>query len=141
MLLVVETSRVTDGQVSDLRAPNFDPLEVSEYLENGLLNSALDKWFVGPLPKVNPSEIHPAPPATMGEMLSEMRKAIEEASDPDFVDLVRFPGMNSSLASVSSSRASNAPLRLLSLNCIMFLTRLICLVARNTTPLLICIWP
>ncbi|KAG8875903.1 hypothetical protein FRB97_004639 [Tulasnella sp. 331] len=80
----VETSRVTDNVVGDLRAPTYDPLEVSDYLENGLLQSSLDRWFTGPLPMLNPSEVHPAPPSTMGEMMSEMRKVIEAANNgPD----------------------------------------------------------
>ncbi|KAG9000900.1 hypothetical protein FRB93_012505 [Tulasnella sp. JGI-2019a] len=96
----VETSRVTDGQVGDLRAPTYDPLEVSDYLENGLLHSSLDKWFVGPMPKLNPSEVHPSPPSTMGEMMNEMRKVIEIASSPDFVaGGARIPVMNGTTSS------------------------------------------
>ncbi|KAG8908102.1 hypothetical protein FRB99_000546 [Tulasnella sp. 403] len=77
-----ETSRVTDGVVGDLRAPTYDPLEVSEYLECGLLDSPLDKWFLGPVPQSNPSQVKPLRSRTMGEVLADVRKVIEDVSQP-----------------------------------------------------------
>ncbi|KAG8962414.1 hypothetical protein FRC00_009620 [Tulasnella sp. 408] len=83
-LMFVETSRVTDGVVGDLRAPTYDPLEVSEYLDHGLLSSSLDKWFVGPLPQVNPSEVvRPSNPRSMADLLAEVNNVVdEEGEDP-----------------------------------------------------------
>ncbi|KIO23930.1 hypothetical protein M407DRAFT_26630 [Tulasnella calospora MUT 4182] len=79
-----ETSRVTDGVVGDLRAPTYDPLEVSEYLDHGLLSSSLDKWFVGPMPQLNPSEVvRPSNPRSMADLLAEVNTVVdEEGEDP-----------------------------------------------------------
>ncbi|KAG9005587.1 hypothetical protein FRB90_010293 [Tulasnella sp. 427] len=82
--MFVETSRVTDGVVGDLRAPTYDPLEVSEYLDHGLLGSSLDKWFLGPVPRLNPSEaVIPTVPRSMADLLAEVNTVVEqEGEDP-----------------------------------------------------------
>ncbi|KAG8951639.1 hypothetical protein FRC04_005927 [Tulasnella sp. 424] len=79
-----ETSRVTDGVVGDLRPPTYDPLEVSEYLDHGLLSSSLDKWFLGPMPQLNPSEaVRPSIPRSMADLLAEVNTVVdEEGEDP-----------------------------------------------------------
>lgn len=72
-----ECIRVSDGS-NDLRAPTYDPLEISEYLESGLLDSSLDKWFVGPIPKVSPSDTRKAMHKGLEDVLIEAKLAIGE---------------------------------------------------------------
>ncbi|KZT54382.1 hypothetical protein CALCODRAFT_485585 [Calocera cornea HHB12733] len=46
---------IQDGQTQP-EHPMHDPLQVAEYLDTGLLGSAVDGWFVGPTPSVTPTE-------------------------------------------------------------------------------------
>ena len=52
---MVETSRFSrDGPVP---MPCHDVLEVNEYLKCGLIDSNIEKWFTGPLPRFSTEEI------------------------------------------------------------------------------------
>ncbi|KAG8964939.1 hypothetical protein FRC03_001163 [Tulasnella sp. 419] len=78
-----ESSRVNDGVVSDMRAPTYDPLEVSEYLEHGLLNSSIDQWFTGTTPKHDSCLVQAEHSTNMGDLMTEIRSIITRSTDLD----------------------------------------------------------
>ncbi len=80
---------MTDGGTAELRAPTYDPLEVAEYLEQGLLNSPLDNWFLGPAPQRSPTDLKPVESRTMAEVLGQARAVVE---DPSKVSRSAAPG-------------------------------------------------
>lgn len=69
--------RANDGS-GELRPPNYDPIDVVDYLERGFIDSELDMWFTGPIPAHQPSTILAKPQLSVEETLASARSVIEE---------------------------------------------------------------
>lgn len=74
---IAESARMSETDYQ-MRPPVWDPLEAADYLENCLLSSSLTRWFEGPTPLVSPSQFLGVQPRSIGAVLGEARKALEE---------------------------------------------------------------
>ena len=55
-------------------------LKVSEYLTSGLVVSAIDKWFLGPVPTFRPESIGPEPHSDLYQAIEDARKLALDSS-------------------------------------------------------------
>ena len=77
---LLESIRANDGSGNELRAISFDPLEVLDYLENGFTSSTLDRWFIGPIPPVSPSDAITQPFGNVKAVIETARSFLNKKS-------------------------------------------------------------
>jgi anaphase-promoting complex subunit 4 len=75
-----EITRSTQNESHSHPPPRFDILQVNEYMMSGLVDSQIDKWFLGPVPKFSAEDFSiTGPKANLEEVLERARRV---ANDP-----------------------------------------------------------
>lgn len=64
----------TANNTNDANVPRHDVLEVNNYFISGLASSAIDNWFIGPIP-----EFHPHDLGILGYNHSTLNEALNHA--------------------------------------------------------------
>jgi hypothetical protein len=73
----------TSGDAPNPTPAKHDILMVNDYLISGLIDSAIDRWFVGPVPTFTPEDLGGTKrPAALHEAIANARRALEEHSRP-----------------------------------------------------------